>query len=67
MRSNVPATVEEQYAFQEYRNKVNLETVRYELTKLDNFDKRGPKGSKCSVPLSCLKESIEKYKNVNKI
>lgn len=107
IRSGIATPIEDRDAFQEYRNKVNLETARHDLTKLDNFDKRGPKGyhldhkysvfegfknnvpveiighicnlemipfnhntskgSNCSVTLSCLKESIEKYKNVNKI
>jgi len=107
IRAGIATPIEDRDAFQEYRNKVSLESSRYDLTKLDNFDKRGPKGyhldhkysvfegfknnvpaeiighicnlemipfnhntskgSKCSVSLSFLKESIEKYNNDNKI
>jgi hypothetical protein len=107
IRSGIATPIEKRDAFQEYRNCVSLETARHDLSKLDNFDKRGPteyhldhkysvfegfknnipaeiighicnlemipfdqntsKGSKCSISLDYLKESIEKYNNVNKI
>jgi hypothetical protein len=34
--------IEERDAFEEYRNKVYSESKRYDLTSLENFDKRGP-------------------------
>lgn len=40
--SGFATPIEERDAFEEYRNKVNSVTKRFDLTKLDNFDKRGP-------------------------
>lgn len=43
VRNGIATPVEDRDKFQEYRNKVGLESARHDIHLLENFDKRGPK------------------------
>lgn len=43
IRCGIATPIEDRDKFQEYRNQVGLESGRYNLYLLENFDKRGPK------------------------
>lgn len=42
VRCGIATPIEDRDKFQEYRNQVGLESARYNLHLLENFDKRGP-------------------------
>lgn len=43
IKCGLATPIEDRDKFQEYRNKVGLESARHEINLLENFDKRGPK------------------------